>query len=193
MLPFVHFIFTNLLQLCVVEESGIFGLWELVGGGSGGSYNFDSKSLYPEKLAAFAVRLRRSLCTQACLSLPEWQYFLDKMLWASYLLIKIAAVKEGDKITPLQEKVTDCLLLSLCFWSAEGFPREGKALQAHPGPRGPRLNRPSRGWNCFSEAVVRTLSEPFHFMSVAFGREIEKESNRQAETREKIQLVHKAC
>lgn len=144
-LPFVHFIFTNLLQLCVVEESGIFGLWELVGGGSGGSYNFDSKSLYPEKLAAFAVRLRRSLCTQACLSLPEWQYFLDKMLWASYLLIKIAAVKEGDKITPLQEKVTDCLLLSLCFWSAEGFPREGKALQAHPGPRGPRLNRPSRG------------------------------------------------
>ena len=36
MLPFVHFVFTILLLLCVVEESGIFGLWEpVVGGGWG--------------------------------------------------------------------------------------------------------------------------------------------------------------
>lgn len=46
---FVHFIFTSFatLGLYVVEDSGIFGLWELVEGKGGGT-NLDFKSLCPK-------------------------------------------------------------------------------------------------------------------------------------------------
>ena len=72
MLPFVHFVFTILLLLCVVEESGIFGLWEPVGGGGWGwELTSTLNACIPRELAALAVCCKGRFvlgCARACLS-----------------------------------------------------------------------------------------------------------------------------
>lgn len=69
---FVHFVFTILLQLCVVEESSIFGLWEPVGGGGWGwELTWTLNACIPQKLAARAVCWKGRFvlgCAPACLS-----------------------------------------------------------------------------------------------------------------------------
>lgn len=73
------------------------------GWGVGVGANFDSKRLYPTRTGCTCRVLQRSLCARVCSSLPEWWYFLDRMLWASCLFIEIAAVKERDKIPTLRD------------------------------------------------------------------------------------------
>ena len=87
--------------LCSGGEQYFWSLGACWGWGVGVGANLDSERLYPLKTGCTCCVLQRSPCTQVCSSLPEWRYFLDRMLWASWLSIKIAAVKERDKISTL--------------------------------------------------------------------------------------------
>lgn len=93
-----------LLKLYVVEDSGIFRLYE-PWVGRGIVANLDFNSCVPKSWLCLPCSAEITLY-MACASLPQRQNFVDKMLRASYTFIKIAAVKERDKICTIREKVT---------------------------------------------------------------------------------------
>lgn len=96
--PFVHFIFTSLLLTSFMELSlAVFLVYRRLVGGA----HLDLKSLCPKKLTVFAMLCEDHFVHGRAWALPEWRYFVDKMLQASYLFIKIAAMKERDKISPV--------------------------------------------------------------------------------------------
>lgn len=148
MFPFVHFIFTSFAthELYVVEDSGIFGQWEPVGVGWGWASYLRFYQPASQTTGAFAT-LCGPHCTWACVSLPEWWYFLDKMLQAPRVPLNIAAVTEREE--------TSVNVVS----GVRGSPWGGGGRPGHP----PALTAPAGGRSSWGRpAGCASHASPFH-------------------------------